>query len=158
LTVEIVEILRNSQLFKGTKEKELNEIAAFGALRSCSRGEFVFREGDTGEEFYIIVEGQIAIYKNLAGGRRRIVTNLGTGEVFGEITLFDAEPHSADAQATENTRILVISNRKFRELIRNNLVLAFIVQTRIIRVLCKRLRVTDELLKEGVLWSFGMET
>ena len=95
--------------------------------------------------------------KNVAEWRKRNLSNLRLGDIFGEIAQFDSQPRSADAEAVTDSEVVVFPNDKFRTMLKRNLVIAFIIQTRIIRVLCKRLRETDEMLKEGVIWGFKMD-
>lgn len=155
--MNLVDVLKETKLFKGAKDNELEKIAEFGEKRNFSKGDVIFKENSEGNEFYIVVGGRVAINKNVAGGRKRNLSNLQAGDVFGELALFDSEPRSADAEVIEDSEILVFDNKKFRELLKTNLVLAFMIQTRIIRILCQRLRKTDEMLNEGVIWGFKME-
>ncbi len=153
----VIDTLKDVALFKGLNDEELQEIAALGTINSYSKGDVVFEENADGREFYVVINGCIAINKNVAGGRKRNLSNLKQGDIFGEIALFDSQPRSADAEAVEDTEVVVFSNGKFRALLKKNLIIAFIIQTRIIRVLCTRLRETDEMLKEGVIWGFKMD-
>ncbi len=154
----LIEILKESELFKGLKEEELTQVAQLGTLNKYSSGDSIFAEGSTGKEFYIVASGSVAINKNIAGGRKRNLSNLIQGDILGELSLFDSQPRSADAEVIEDAEVVVFSNDEFRQLLKSNLVIAFIIQTRLIRTLCKRLRNTDELLKEGVIWGFKIDT
>ncbi len=153
----VIDILKNVELFKGLNDEELQEIAALGTVNSYSKGDVIFEEGSEGRNFFVVTSGCIAINKNVAGGRKRNLSNLQEGDIFGELALFDSQPRSADAEAVEDSEMITFSNEQFRKLLKNNLIIAFIVQTRIIRVICKRLRDTDEMLKEGVIWGFKMD-
>jgi CRP-like cAMP-binding protein len=155
--LELIEILKKAKLFKGLREKELQAVAELGVLRTCSKGETIFSENAEGNNFFFVVNGAIAINKNVAGGRKRNLSNLKKGDIFGELALFDSQPRSADAEVIEDSEIVEFSIAKFRNLLKKNLVISFIIQTRIIRILCRRLRDTDEMLKEGVIWGFKMD-
>lgn len=153
----LLDVLKEVTLFKGLNNGELQEIASLGTLKFYEKGNVVFEEGSEGNDFFIVTRGCIAINKNVAGGRKRNLSNLREGDIFGELALFDSQPRSADAEVVEDAEVIIFSNDKFRKLLKNNLVIAFIIQTRIIRVLCQRLRNTDEMLKEGVIWGFKMD-
>lgn len=155
--MELREALKVAEPFKGLNEKELSEVEKLATIMSYPKGDVIFEENSEGKEFYIVKSGCIAINKNIAGGRKRNLDNLKAGDVFGELALFDSQPRSADAEAVEDSELILFPNDKFRNLLKNNLVMAFIIQTRIIRILCKRLRATDEMLKEGVIWGFKMD-
>lgn len=155
--MEVIEILKEAELFKGLNDKEIQAVAELGTLKKIAKGEIVFAENSEGKDFFLVVNGAVSINKNVAGGRKRNLSNLKKGDIFGELALFDSQPRSADAEATEDSEVIEFSNEKFRNLLKNNLVISFIIQTRIIRVLCRRLRDTDEMLKEGVIWGFKMD-
>ena len=155
--MELREALKEAEPFKGLNDKELMEVEKLASIKSFSKGDVIFEENSEGKEFYIVKAGSVAINKNIAGGRKRNLSNLKEGDVFGELALFDSQPRSADAEAVEDSELIIFPNDKFRNLLKNNLVMAFIIQTRIIRILCKRLRATDEMLKEGVIWGFKMD-
>ena len=155
--MELREALKEAEPFKGLNEKELQKVENLGTLKTYAKGDVIFEENSEGREFYIVKSGCIAINKNIAGGRKRNLSNLKEGDVLGELALFDSQPRSADAEAVEDSEVITFPNGKFRDLLKNNLVMAFIIQTRIIRILCKRLRATGEMLKEGVIWGFKMD-
>ena len=155
--MEVIKLLKEAELFKGLNEKELQAVSELGTLRSFSKGDVIFAENSEGKNFFIVVSGAVSINKNVAGGRKRNLSNLGKGDIFGELALFDSQPRSADAEASEDSEVIEFANDKFRNLLKNNLVISFIIQTRIIRILCRRLRATDDMLNEGVIWGFKMD-
>lgn len=155
--MELTLILRNVELFRDISDEDLKKVAAIGTVRKHKKGDVIFKENSKGEELFIVLSGCIAINKNVAGGRKRNLGNLKGGEVFGEISLFDTEPRSADAEATEDTEVVVLPNDKFLGLLKDNLQLAICIQKKVITILCHRLRKTDDMLKEGVIWGFKME-
>jgi CRP/FNR family cyclic AMP-dependent transcriptional regulator len=154
---ELIDILRDTNVFKGLKDEELQQVAACGELRNFPQGEVIIAERTAGEEFFLVVEGAIAVNVNVAGGRKRNLINLGPGDLFGELSLFDSQPHGADAETMEETVAVVFDNPKFLELLKHNLVLALFFQTRVIRILCRRLREADESIREGIIWGFKMD-
>jgi CRP-like cAMP-binding protein len=156
--LELTTILRNVELFRDISDEDYKKIAAIGSIRKHKKGEIIFTENSKGDELFIVLSGCIAINKNVAGGRKRNLGNLKSGEVFGEISLFDTEPRSADAEAIEDTEVIVFPNSKFLDLLKGNCELANSIQKKVIAVLCQRLRKTDDMLKEGVIWGFKMES
>jgi CRP/FNR family transcriptional regulator, cyclic AMP receptor protein len=156
--LELTLILRNVELFRDLSDEDLKKVAAIGSIRKHKKGEVIFSENTKGEDLFIVLSGCIAINKNVAGGRKRNLGNLKGGEVFGEISLFDTEPRSADAEAIEDTEVIIFSNGRFLDLLKENLTLANSIQRKVIAVLCQRLRKTDDMLKEGVIWGFKMES
>jgi cAMP-binding proteins - catabolite gene activator and regulatory subunit of cAMP-dependent protein kinases len=151
-------ILRNTDLFREISEEDLKKIAAISTSRKHKKGDVLFQEKSRGDELFIVVSGCIAINKNVAGGRKRNLGSLHSGEIFGEISLFDTEPRSADAEAIEDSEVIVVPNGKFLALLKDNFPLENLIQKKVINILCQRLRNTDEMLNEGVIWGFKMES
>jgi hypothetical protein len=99
------------------------------------KGEAILVEGETGKEMYIIEEGRVEIYRKANGGERRLGL-LEAGDFFGEMGLLDDQPRTASARATVDTRLLLIDETTFEQILRRHPE----VSIRIMRSLCKRLR------------------
>lgn len=76
-----------------------------------SDGEIIFKEGDIGDVMYVVQSGQVDIIKNTPSGRIKIAT-LGSGDIFGEMAMFDKLPRSATAVVSGSARILTIDKKK----------------------------------------------
>jgi len=98
------------------------------------KGTILFREGDAGEEMYIIETGRVKIFKRI-DGIEKVLAILGKSEFFGEMSLLNKKPRSANAEVLEDARILVINNNTFESMVRANPEIAI----RIMRMLAKRL-------------------
>ncbi|HXQ19942.1 MAG TPA: cyclic nucleotide-binding domain-containing protein [Acidimicrobiales bacterium] len=84
----------------------------------------VFSEGDSGEEMYGIIEGEIQL--RIAD---RVIANLGVDDVFGEMALVDSSPRSATAVATSDTQLAVIDRHKFLFLVQETPMFALSVMS-----------------------------
>lgn len=85
------------------KEGELGRVYA--------NGEIIFEEGDKGDVMYVIQSGKVKISKNSSSGDITMAT-LQSGDIFGEMALFDSLPRSASARAEGDARILSIDKKK----------------------------------------------
>ncbi len=101
-------------------------------------GDLVFREGDTGEEMFIIQEGRIKLFK-LIRGTKKVLQTVGPGEFFGEMSVLNKRPRSLSAEAATYVRVLRFPHEGFEKLVVNNSGLA----NRIIRTLAERLQNAD---------------
>ena len=106
-------------------------------------GEYVFEEGDLGTEMFIIQSGQVEILKRLQGSDTRLAV-LEKGDFFGEMSLLEDLPRAASARALSDLKLLEIGGATFDQMLRSNPEIAI----RILRKLSRRLRQTDELLRE----------
>jgi len=79
--------------------------------RLYSHGEIIFKEGEKGDVMYVIQSGKVKISKNSSSGDITMAT-LQSGEIFGEMALFDKLPRSASAVAEGDTRVLSIDKKK----------------------------------------------
>ena len=151
------EQIQKAYLFKDLTQSELNKVMELGTEKIFNKSALLFKEGDEGAQFYIIIEGVITVNKNVAGGRKRNISNLSTGEVLGDLALYDQQPRSADAEAVSEVVVMEFNNQSFLEFLESNQKISIKIQRRLIKTLCKRLRDTDDLLKEGVIWGFSMD-
>ena len=106
-------------------------------------GEYVFEEGDLGTEMYIIQSGEVEILKRVEGRDTRLAV-LDKGDFFGEKSLLEELPRAASARALSDLKLVEIGGATFDQMLRSNPEIAI----RILRKLSRRLRQTDELLRE----------
>jgi CRP-like cAMP-binding protein len=125
------DLLRSVPLFAELSTAELNRLARLMDEVDVKEGTVVIREGNTGGEFFIIVEGEVAIRR----GSRRLGT-LGAGDFFGEIALIDKGPRSATAIAQTPCRLLVLASREFHSMLNAEPK----VERKILRTLAARVR------------------
>jgi CRP-like cAMP-binding protein len=107
--------------------------------RVYSDGEIIFKEGDIGEAMYVIQAGTIHITKKAASGEV-IIATLKSGEVFGEMALFDRLPRSASARASGEARVLSIDKKKLFSSINRDPTLVF----KLLDSMSQRIRKIDE--------------
>lgn len=115
-------------------EKEL--FNRFGKL--FAKGTILFREGDTGDEMFIIDSGKVKIFK-MVNGVEKVLAILGPSDFFGEMSLLNKKPRSATAETIEDSNVLVINSNTFESMIKNNPEIAI----RIMRILARRLDETN---------------
>lgn len=84
---------------KGLTGNELDILAQFSNVKRFAGGSYLFQEGDSGSEMYVILEGQVMISKYIPGGGEEALAILQRGDFFGEMSLVDGHPRSADAKA-----------------------------------------------------------
>ncbi|MBI4545893.1 MAG: cyclic nucleotide-binding domain-containing protein [Gemmatimonadetes bacterium] len=131
--IEKVMVLKGSSLFRTLPGDELLGVARVAEDLHLPAGEVLFREGDPGDAFYVVLTGSVRIDR---GGRR--IALLGAREGLGEMALLDREPRSATATAAEPTTLLRIDRDSFDALVDRNPAIA----RGIYRVLSQRLRAT----------------
>jgi CRP/FNR family transcriptional regulator, cyclic AMP receptor protein len=132
--------------FEGLTRAALALIAQVTAEESHATGTKLFQYGDPGDKLFVILEGRVRISRELAGMGEEALAILGPGEVFGEMSLLDESPRSADARVHERCRALVIPKESFDDLLFLHKDLAYEVLWNCVRILSVRLRETNEKL------------
>ncbi len=140
------EQLARVPFFDGLTREALAMFASVTAEESHATGTKLFQYGDPGDKLFIILEGKVRISREVAGMGEEALAVLGPGEVFGEMSLLDESPRSADARVHERCRMLVITKEAFDELLFMQKELAYEVLWNCVRILSARLRETNEKL------------
>src|SRR5690348_5670866 len=93
-------ILKNVPLFLDLPDALLSNLAAKVENQPLKKKKFLFHEGDSGDALYIIVSGELEIFKGRADDpQRQILAKLGPGEYLGEMSLLENKPRFASARA-----------------------------------------------------------
>ena len=110
--------------------------------RAVPKGTILFRDGDSGDQMYIIQAGKVKISKKI-GNEEKTLATLPAGEFFGEMSILNNKPRSATAEVVEDSKLLVIDPKTFESMLRGNAEIAI----RIIKKLSQRLQETDNKLE-----------
>ncbi len=102
---------------------EKNPFARF--LSHFPAGKVLFREGDAGEDMYIIQSGRVAIKKRTGANKDVTLAVLEKGDFFGEMAVLERMPRSATAEMSEAGDLIVISGDTFGDMIKSNPEIAF---------------------------------
>ena len=102
----------------------------------------LFREGESGEEMFVIQSGTVQITKHASGEERPLAT-LGRGEFLGEMAILNGKPRTATAVVLEDARVLVIDAKTLETMIAKNPEIAL----RLIKKLARRLDSADEMIQ-----------
>ena len=109
-----VEMISHVPLFAACSKTELRKIAALADEIDLPAGTRLTKEGASGKEFVVIVQGRADVLRQ---GKK--LRSLGNGDFLGEIALVTGAPRTATVTTTEPTRALVIAAPAFRTLLRN---------------------------------------
>lgn len=112
---------------------EVNFLASLSSHHCYEEGEVIFREGDSGDTLYVVVEGRVIISKQIPGAGEEALAFLGRGEYFGEMALIDDQPRSASATAhTGGATVLAIAE----EVVEGLLHIDHASSSRLLEILC----------------------
>jgi CRP-like cAMP-binding protein len=112
-----ISFLKSISLFSELQDSELNKIGNILASRTFNRNTTVLIEEDTGSTMFIILKGSVKITRISEDGREVILSILNEGDFFGEMSILDDEPRSANAVTLENCQLLVIHRKDFFQML-----------------------------------------
>lgn len=115
--LENVVFLKKTSLFTSMRTHDLRAVAAVAEELSFEPGEEIVHEGDVGDALYLIKEGRIRITKKIDDSESVDLAELGTGECFGDMAVFDAELRSASAFAKGRCVLLRIDGEDLIDVI-----------------------------------------
>jgi signal transduction histidine kinase len=101
----------------GLKPEQLERAQAVGKRQKFIEGEVIFREGDTSRCMFIVEDGRVAIAKSLGEAGSQVLGEITPGDFFGEMSLLDAAPRSAQAMAAVPTRLWVLEAAELDQLV-----------------------------------------
>jgi len=104
------EVLRSAPLFRELDDEAASALRATMVEVRLGRGDVLFREGDTGDRVYVVIEGKVKLGRTSSDGRENLLAILGPGQMFGELSLFDPGPRSATVTAVTDTELLSLAN------------------------------------------------
>jgi CRP/FNR family transcriptional regulator len=118
-TIGITHALRSSDLFRGLAPADLEKIVPITALRNLQKNEYLFRQGEPSQGFYIVQKGAINVHRVNPAGKEQVIHIFRAGESLAEATLATTAGYPADARATESSQVLIVQKAGIVELIRN---------------------------------------
>jgi len=113
------QLLGQVPLFSACSDKELDRLARHAELVDFRAGETLMSEGQTGQEFYVIVDGEVGVTS--AGDT---LAKLGPGKYVGELALLDPGPRTATVTALRDTTAVLLASREFYAAVEESPVLA----------------------------------
>jgi len=133
-------VLEAVNLFRNLSPEELRDLRAITRKQPFAANTEIFREGDAGDSVYVVKEGLVEISGLVSGDVRRVFSQLGPGEIFGEMAVIEQRPRSATATALKDTVVYFIPRDEMLPLLQRSPVLAF----NMLQEVSRRLREFDQ--------------
>lgn len=111
------DLLRQVTYFQNFSDLELRQLIEIGKRKRLRESEVLFREGDPGNAFYIILSGSVKVYVEKID---KHLTDLKTGDFFGELSLMLGIPRTATVEALEDTLLFLISSNSFKKFLQQH--------------------------------------
>ena len=142
--MEDLELLKKVPLFTNLGPRELMAIKDTASVIKLPKQNILFCEGDRGDALYLILKGKVKAFLLAEDGREVILSILDSGEIVGEMAIFDLEERrSATVETLEECEFLTISGDKFVKVLENHPQIGISV----IKTLSRRLRDTSSRIR-----------
>lgn len=130
---KIDKLIERVDLFHGLSREELVKIFSKGMTMRVTKGETIFHKGTVGSQMYVVLGGKVGVFD----GNKQLA-ELRTGDMFGEMALVNREPRSATVIAMEESKLFVLSEHTFQQLLTKRVAIQILMN--IITTLSTRLK------------------
>jgi len=141
--------LRRVKILGEMNDQQLGRFAQFIEVENVRQFHTVVKQGDPGDAMYLILEGELRV-RQMIGGKETVLVTLLAGEFFGDISLFDHGPRSADVVANNNSVLLKVSISNFQRLTQDAPELATPFLVAICKTLTARIRADNRRLRDSI--------
>jgi CRP-like cAMP-binding protein len=109
----------------------------------------IVKQGEKGEAMFLILEGEVRV-RQMIGGKETVLATMNAGEFFGDISLFDHGPRSADVVANQNSTLLKISSANLNRMVSEVPDLATPFLVAICKTLTNRIRADNKRFRDSI--------
>jgi CRP/FNR family transcriptional regulator, dissimilatory nitrate respiration regulator len=143
LHMDITRQMKDIALFQGVSVEKIKTLAAQSLYKKFKPGEIVLGETDPIRSFYVVIEGQLKLYRSSPEGKEQTLQLLGPGDPFGLCTAFATDSFPASAMAIVESAVLMIPGTLMEATARQEPSLLF----NIIQILSQRLKDSMNLIE-----------
>ena len=133
-----IEQLDRQEVFQFLRPDQVKTISDVAEVVSYQAGDIVYSKGAIADHFYIVLEGQVSLRLPGHRGVSIQIDELTSGAIFGSCMCFQLFNYSLDARCTSDSRLLKIESTTLKELMDQDLVLGYAIQTQISRIYFQR--------------------
>jgi hypothetical protein len=145
-------MLRRVKILADMSDQQLGRFVQFMEVQQVPQFREIVKTGEQGDSMFLVLEGEVRARLMISGKETTLMT-LGAGEFFGEMSLFDQQPRSADVVANKDCVLLKVAADKFEKLVKDQPDLATPFLVAICRSVAGRLRGSNKKLKDTL--NFG---
>ena len=138
------EVVRRAPLFTALDDASASTLRASMTAVKISKGQTLFKEGDTGDRLFVVTDGKLKLGTTSSDGRENLLSILGPGDMFGELSLFDPGPRTATAVV--DSKLLALANDQVIDWVRAHPQ----VSLQLLGRLAQRLRKANDVLSDLV--------
>jgi diguanylate cyclase (GGDEF)-like protein len=146
-------VLKSIEIFSDLDEESLSLLFNQMTYRVFKEGEALFNEGDPGEELFCILSGAVSIQVQITDGKILTISEIESGNFFGEMSIIEHAPRSATCRTKQITECLSLHSDDFNSLIIHHPELAIKIMNRMLAITSGRLLNVGTFLSQMVQWG-----
>jgi diguanylate cyclase (GGDEF)-like protein len=150
---EMSSVISGLPLFSALDESEFGIVREVLNILNVKQGEFIFYEGDVGNEMFIHYSGTLNAYVKQTDGTERMLFNVSPGDFFGEMSIVAHEPRSATIRAEEDSTVIMLRSLDFFKIITYNPIIGFKILKSISIVQNRWLNKTSKAFSDLTRWG-----
>lgn len=120
-----IQIIQKTRLFTGLTQESMLHLLHGSSPRTHAKNHMIFEQGDEASAFYIVLEGWVKVFRPSLSGDEAVFGVFTAGETFGEAAMFIGGRYPAAAQTVEDSRLIAVNSKVFRDQLNKNPDLAF---------------------------------
>jgi len=130
--------LESHEIFQLLRPEQVNALSAAAQDISLSAGDTIFRRGEPSEDFYVVLEGQVALRLPRPDGVSVLIDEVTGGAIFGSCVCFQIATYTLSATCSKDSRILKIKAATLKKLMDDDPIMGYAIQTLVSRAYFKR--------------------
>jgi len=149
-----INLLLNSKVFYGLANEDINIILPLLYSQQFEKNKTIFNENEQGNAMYFIIDGSVKIIKKIDNTRTKTLSQLKTGDCFGEMSLIDGNIRSAGAVTVRDTTLAILTKEAFDSIIKAHPEISSKILMNLAKILTNRLREADEQILDILSFHF----
>lgn len=146
-------ILKNIPIFSEISPGDLDKIASEMKIQEFREGDLIFREGDHGDELFVVIQGSVSIFIIDKEGKEVILSTITPGSFFGEMSIIEQAPRSANCRVLQDSAFLVLRSDDFLRIIRSMPDCAVKIMNSMLSITVSRLLNVGAFVTQMVQWG-----
>jgi len=117
MSEELAARLRSVPIFSSLSPEECQKVASLAQVARYPQGTVLFRQGDPGDKFYVILSGQVRVWARETDGQVRVLNYHAANDFFGELALFTGKPRAGTVDVMHEVELASFDGEAFEQLL-----------------------------------------
>jgi CRP-like cAMP-binding protein len=144
--------LRRIKVFAGLSDEQLARFIEYVEVKQAKQFSEVVRQGEPGDSFFMILQGEVRV-RMMIQGKESVLAVLSVGDFFGEVSLFDHGPRSADVVANEDSVLIRMGAGPLEKMVQEAPAVAAPFLFAMGKTLTTRIRADNKRFSESVVYT-----